>query len=72
MFGGEHWSKVVQIDGGVVASRLFRVDVPSSSQGIRFCTEVTGMEADDEIELGQVLRPPDLASSEEFCCGKIF
>ena len=72
MFGGKYRSKVVRIDGGVIASPLFRVDIPSSSQRVWLGTETSGMEVDDEVELGQVLRPPYLASSEQFCCGKIF
>ena len=62
----------MRVDGCVVASSLFRIDIPLSCQCIRFGAESTGMEADDEVELRKVFRPSDLAVGEEFGCGKIF
>ena len=62
----------MRVDGRVVASSLFRVDIPSSCQCIRFGTESTGMEMDDEVELRKVFRPSDLEVGEKFGCGKIF
>ena len=61
----------MQIDGHIVASSLFRIDIPSSCQCIRFGTESTRMEMDDKVELRKVFGPSDLAVSEEFGCGKI-
>ena len=60
------------VDGHVVASSLIRIDVPLSCQCIRFGTESTGMETDDEVELRKVFGPSDLVTGEKFGCGKIF
>ena len=60
------------VDGRVVASSLFRIDIPSSCQCIRFGAESTGTETDDKVELRKVFGPLDLVVSEEFGCGKIF
>jgi hypothetical protein len=49
---------------GVVAASPFRVDVPSSSQSIRFCSKVAWMEMDDEVELRKIFRPLDLSLHE--------
>ena len=59
-------------DSRIVASSLFRIDVPSSCQSIRFGVESTRMEVDNEVELRKVFGPLDLVVSEEFGCGKIF
>ena len=61
----------MRIDFCVVAIPLLRVDVPSSSQCIRFCSEFSGAETDDEIEAGEVLRPPGLPAGEEFGRGEV-
>ena len=42
--------EIVGVNGGIVISPLFRVDVPSSSQGIWFRTETPGMEVNDKIK----------------------
>ena len=39
----------MRIYGGIVAAPLLRVDIPSSSQSIRFGSESAGMETDDEV-----------------------
>ena len=62
----------MQVDGRVVASSLFEIDIPLSCQHIRFCAKSTRMETDDEVELRMVFRPLELAASKELCCGKIF
>ena len=62
----------MQVDGRIVTSSLFRIDVPSSCQCIRFGAESTETETDDEVELRKVFRPSDLAAGEKFGCGKIF
>ena len=72
LFGGENWLYNVWIDGGIVASSLFRVDVPSSCQHIRFGAESTRTETDYEVKLRKVFGASDLAAGEEFGCGKIF
>ena len=50
LFLGEDRTEIVGVNGGIIVSPLFRVDVPSSSQGIWFRAKVPGMETDDEIE----------------------
>ena len=62
----------MQIDGHIVASSLFRINIPMSCQCIRFGAESTGTETDDEVELRKVFGPSDLVAGEKFGCGKIF
>src|ERR1700730_3153832 len=42
-----------------------------SSQRIRFHSELTGVESDYEIELGQELRPPGLTPGEQVDHGEV-
>ena len=51
MFNSKNWREIVWIYGGIVAASLLRVDVPSSSQSIRFGSESARAEMDDEVEL---------------------
>ena len=64
MFLREHGSDVSWIYAGVVASPLFRIDVPSSSKSIGFGTEVSGMESDYEVKLAEEFGPLDLSACE--------
>ena len=41
----------MRIYGGIVAASLLRVDVPLSSESIRFGSESGRAEMDDEVEL---------------------
>ena len=43
------------IDTRVVLIFLFGVDIPVSSEGIRLSSEVSRMEMNDEVELGEEL-----------------
>ena len=43
------------IDASVVLIPLFGVDVPLSSEGIRFSSKASGVEVNDEVELGEEL-----------------
>ena len=43
--------EIVRVNGGIVAIPLFWVDVPSSSQSVGFCSEFSGAETDDQVEL---------------------
>jgi len=52
--------EVVRVDCGIASIPLFRIDIPSSSESIWFCAEMTRAEPDDKIELGKVLGPPRL------------
>jgi len=63
--------EVVRVDCGVASIPLFRIDVPSSSESIRFCAETTRMEPDDKVELGKVLRPPRLSLGQHLGSRKI-
>ena len=64
MFLHEHGSEVSRIYAGIIASPLFRIDVPSSSKSVGFGTEASGMESDNEVELAEELGPLDLLACE--------
>ena len=64
MFLHEHGSEVSWIYAGIIASPLFRIDVPSSSKSVGFGTKVSGMESDNEVELTEEFRPSDLLACE--------
>ena len=51
LFISKNWMEIVWIYGGIVAASLLKVDVPSSSQSIRFGSELSRAETDDEVEL---------------------
>jgi len=63
--------EVVRIDCSITSILLFRIDVPSSSESIRFGVKTTRMEPDDKIELGEVLGPPCLSLGQYFGSRKI-
>ena len=71
MFLHEHGLEVSWIYAGIIASPLFRVDIPSSSKSVGFGPEASGMEADDEVELAEELGPSDLVVGENFSGIKI-
>ena len=64
MFLREHGSEVSQIYAGVIASPLFRIDVPSSSKSIGFGTKASRTESDNEVELAEEFGPSDLSACE--------
>jgi len=72
LFLGEHGSEIVWVDPSVVPIPLFWVDVPVSSEGIGFSSEVSRAEADGEVELGEVLRPVGLTASQDLGAGEVF
>ena len=49
---------------GVVASPLFRIDVPSCSKSVGVGTEASGMKSDNAVELAEEFRPSDLSVCE--------
>ena len=51
LFISKNWMEIVWIYGRIVAASLLRVDAPSSSQSVRFGSELAGAETDDEVEL---------------------
>ena len=71
MLGSEYRAKVLRVGSGIVAIPLFKIDVPSSSQCVRFGSELPLMEANDEVEPGKVFRPSSLATREDLCRRKV-
>ena len=47
LLGHEYWVKVLQVDAGEALIPFFGVDVPASSECIRFRAKFTGVEAND-------------------------
>jgi len=63
--------EVVRVDCGIASIPPFRIDVPSSSESIWFCAEMTKAEPNDKIELGKVLGPPCLPPDQYLGSRKI-
>ena len=61
----------MRIDTSVVLIPLFGVDIPASSEGIRLSSEASGAETNDEVELGEELRPAGLLPSQELSGCKV-
>ena len=57
----EYRAEVVRIYAGIVASSLFRVDVPSSCQCVGLGAQA---ETNGEVELTEKFQPADLATGE--------
>jgi hypothetical protein len=55
MFGGKYGFQIMRIYHGIVATPLFRVDIPSSSHSIQFAAKSSGMEVNDHVEGGKKL-----------------
>ena len=64
MLRSEYWAEV--LNTGIVAIPHFKVDVPSSSEGIGFGSELPRMETNDEVESGKVFGPSCLSTCEDF------
>ena len=62
----------MRIDASVVLISLFGVDVPASSEGIRLGSEASGSEMNNEVELGEELRPAGLPPSQELGGYEVF
>ena len=58
---------VLWVDTGIVTIPLFKIDVPSSSECIRFGSEFSGTETDYEVESRKVFGPTCLSTHEDFC-----
>ena len=69
---GKHWTEVARVDGSIVAIPPFRVDVPASSERVGFGAQTPRAEADNEIELGEVLGPTGLSTGKDFGSREIF
>ena len=72
LFVSKNGAEIMRIDTGIVATSLFRVDVPSSSQCVGFLSESSGTEPDDEVKLVKIFRPSSLTTRKEFGRGKVF
>ena len=55
MFLSEHGFQVMWVYTSIVPIPLFWVDIPMASEGIGLCSEVSRVEVDGEVELGEVL-----------------
>jgi len=47
--------EVVRVDCGIASIPPFRINVPSSSESIQFCAEITRVESNNKVELEEVL-----------------
>ena len=63
--------EAVRVDCGIASIPPFRIDIPSFSESIQFSAEVTRVEPDDKIELGEVLRLLCLSLGQYFGSRKI-
>ena len=72
LFGGEDGSEILGVDTSVAATSLFKIDVPLSSQGVRFRSETARAEVDDHVEGGEIFGPTRLAPGEELRSREIF
>ena len=72
MLGSEYWVVVLWVDAGIVAIPLFKIDVPLSSECVRFGSEFSKMEIHKEIESGKIFGPMCLSTCEDLviekCC----
>ena len=66
----KHWTEVARIDGSIVAISPFRIDIPASSERVGFGAQTP--RADNEFELGEVLRPTGLSTGKDFGRRKLF
>ena len=71
MFLSEDRFEVVRIDCGVASIPPFWIDVPSSSESVRFGAKTTRMEPNDKVELEEVLGPLCLPLGQHFGSRKI-
>src|SRR5215467_10612812 len=63
---------IMRIDRRVAIIPPFWVDVPTSSESVRLCSELSGTEPDDKVELGKELAPASLSTSKNLRGGEIF
>ena len=53
LFFVENRLEVMRIFGGIVATSLFSVDVPSSSESVWFGAEASGPKANNKVKTGE-------------------
>ena len=61
LFLSEDGLEVLRVDCGVASIPPFRIDVLLSSESIQFGAEITRVEPNDKVELGEILRPLHLS-----------
>ena len=61
----------MRVDCGVASIPPFRIDIPLSSESIWFGTEMTRVEPDDKVKLGEVLGLPCLPPGQYLGSKKI-
>ena len=61
----------MQVYMSVVPIPPFWVDVPTASEGIGLCSEVSRAEVDGEVELGEVLQSAGLTAGQDLGAGEI-
>ena len=61
----------MRVDCGIASIPPFRIDVLSSSESIWFSAEMTRVEPDNKVELGEVLRPLYLSPGQYLGSRKI-
>jgi len=71
LFLSEDGLEVVRVDCGIASIPPFKINIPLSSESIQFCAEMTRMESDDKIELGEILRLPRLPPGQYLGSRKI-
>jgi len=71
LFLSEDGLEVVRVDCSIASIPLFRIDVPLSSKSVRFGAEMTRVEHDDKVELGEVLGPLHLPPGQYLDSRKI-
>ena len=71
MFLSEDGLEVMKVDCSIASISPFRIDVLLSSESIWFCAELTRVEPDDKVELGEVLGPLHLPPGQYLGSRKI-
>ena len=71
LFISENGLEVMWIDSSIVTISLFWVDVPTSSQRVRFSIQMTRTEADDKVKLREEFRPTSLLTSKDLGSGEV-
>ena len=72
LFLAENRLNILQVNSGIVTTSLFKVHIPAMSKCVRLCTELSGMEADNEVKLREKFRPLRLVVLEKLGRGEIF
>jgi len=67
----DYGAEIMRVDTSIVLIPLFGIDIPASSEGIRFHAKSSRTETDDHIELGEELRPAGLLAGQEFSGSKV-